>query len=151
MPHCKRAISRRATWGRVLMDRLTDLRDILRYVPRFCDKLFVIALDGAVVEDENFRNLLLDVGVLRTLKIGVCLVHGAAHQVARLAQRTGLTPSNLDGSGITDPATLDLAVTAASRVSADLLEGLAATDLRGAVTNALVAHPAAIPQGVHHQ
>ncbi len=29
---------------------LTDLREILRYVPRFRDKLFVIALDGAVVE-----------------------------------------------------------------------------------------------------
>jgi amino-acid N-acetyltransferase len=133
------------------MDRLTDLRGILRYVPRFRDRLFVLAIDGAVVEGENFRNLLLDIALLRSLRIGVCLVHGAAHQIARLAEQTGLTPSNLDGSGITDPATLELAITAAHRVSADLLEGLAATDLRGAVGNALVAHPAGILQGVDHQ
>jgi amino-acid N-acetyltransferase len=131
--------------------RLTDLREILRYVPRFRDKLFVIALDGSVVESENFRNLLLDISLLRSLRIGVCLVHGAAHQIRRLAEVTGHTPSNLDGSGITDERTLNLALLAASRVGHELLEGLAATDLRGAVSNALVAHPAGILQGVDYQ
>jgi amino-acid N-acetyltransferase len=129
---------------------LTDLREILRYVPRFRDKLFVIALDGSVVESENFRNLLLDIALLRSLRIGVALVHGAAHQIRRLAEQTGATPSNLDGNGITDEATLRLALLASSRVSHELLEGLSATDLRGAVGNALVAHPAGILQGVDH-
>ncbi len=130
---------------------LTDLREILRYVPRFRDKLFVIALDGAVVESENFRNLLLDIALLRSLRIGVALVHGAAHQIRRLAESTGITPSNLDGSGITDEPTLRLALLAASRVSHELLEGLTATHHRGAVGNALVAHPAGILQGIDYQ
>ena len=65
---------------------LTDLREILRYVPQFRDRVFVIALDGAVVEDENFRNLLLDIALLRSLRIGVVLVHGAGHQIRRLAE-----------------------------------------------------------------
>ncbi len=130
------------------MLQLTDLREILRYVPRFRDRLFVIALDGAVVESENFRNLLLDIALLRSLRIGVALVHGAAHQIRRLAEQMGQTPSNLDGSGITDAATLQLALTAANRVAGDLLEGLASTDLRGACSNALVAHPSGIIRGV---
>ena len=79
--------------------RLTDLREILHYVPRFRDRVFVIALDGAVVEDENFRNLLLDIALLRSLRIGVALAHGAGHQVRRLAEITGQTPSNVDGTG----------------------------------------------------
>src|SRR5271166_3355620 len=99
------------------MLQLTDLREILRYVPRFRDRIFVIAIDGAVVEDENFRNVLLDIALLRSLRIGVALVHGAAHQIRRLADQTGITPSNLDGSGITDAATLQLALNAAYRVS----------------------------------
>src|SRR5919204_1108109 len=49
------------------MQRLTDLREILRYVPHFRDKVFVIALDGAVVADENLANLLLDIALLRSL------------------------------------------------------------------------------------
>src|SRR6516162_8551802 len=133
------------------MLHLTDLREILRYVPRFRDRLFVIALDGAIVEDENFRNLLLDIALLRSLRIGVCLVHGAAHQVRRYAEMTGQTPSNLDGTGITDAVTLQLAVTAAMRVSHEILEGLSATDLRGATSNAVVAHPAGILSGVDYQ
>jgi amino-acid N-acetyltransferase len=59
------------------MLRLTDLREILRYVPRFRDKIFIIAVDGAIVEHDNFRNLLLDIALLRSLRIGVALVHGA--------------------------------------------------------------------------
>ena len=133
------------------MLRLTDLREILRYVPQFRDRVFVIALDGAVVEDDNFRNLLLDIALLRSLRIGVALVHGAGHQIRRLAEQTGQTPSNIDGTGVTDAATLQLALTAANRVTHEILEGLAATDLRGAYGNAVVAHPAGILRGVDHQ
>src|SRR3954467_6443156 len=133
------------------MLRLTDLREILRYVPRFRDKVFVIAVDGAVVEDDNFGNLLLDIALLRSLSIGVALVHGAGHQIKRLAEQTGQKPSNTDGTGVTDAATLQLALTAANRVTHEILEGLSATDLRGACGNALVAHPAGILHGVDYQ
>ncbi len=133
------------------MLRLPDLREILRYVPQYRERLFVIALDGAVVEEDNFRNLLLDIAVLRSLRIEVALVHGAGHQIRRLAEQTGTTPSNIDGTGVTDEATLQLALTAANRVTHEILEGLSATDLRGACGNALVAHPAGILQGVDHR
>src|SRR5437016_5279175 len=133
------------------MLRLTDLREILRYVPRFRDKAFVIAMDGAIVEDENFGNLLLDIALLRSLRIAVALVHGAGQQIRRLAQQTGRVPSNLDGTGVTDAVTLQLALSAANRVTHEILEGLSANDLRGASSNAIVAHPAGILQGIDHQ
>jgi amino-acid N-acetyltransferase len=133
------------------MLRLTDLREILRYVPRFRDRVFVIAIDGAVVEDDNFPNLLLDIALLRSLSIRVALVHGAAHQVRRYAELIRVTPSDLDGTGITDAATLQVAITAANRVTHEILEGLSANDLRGACPNAVVAHPAGILGGVDHQ
>src|SRR5437764_14268326 len=101
-------------------------------------------MHGAVVEDDNFGNILLDIALLRSLRIGVALVHGAGHQVRRLAEQTGKVPSNLDGTGVTDAGTLELALGAATRVSHEILEGLSATDLRGAVSNCLVAHPAGI-------
>ncbi len=136
--------------GADLMLRLTDLREILRYVPRFRDKVFVIALDGAVVENDNFGNILLDIALLRSLRIHVLLVHGAGHQIRRLSEQTGTPASNYDGTGITDAATLQLALDAANRVTHEILEGLSANDLRGAYCNAVVAHPAGILQGIDH-
>src|SRR5262249_13427769 len=133
------------------MRRLAELREILRYVPQYRGKVFVIAMDGAIVEEDNFGNLLLDIALLCSLRIGVALVHGAGHQIRRLAQQIGLSPSNIDGTGVTDAATLQLALTAANRVTHEILEGLATTDLRGAYGNALVAHPAGILHGVDHQ
>ncbi len=133
------------------MQQLIYFREILRYVPQYRDKVFVIALDGAIVSDPNFQNLLLDIALLRSLSIGVVLVHGAGHQILQLADQTGQNFTNLDGTGVTDEATLQLAITAATQVTHRILEGLSATDLNGASSNALVAHPAGILQGVNHQ
>ena len=128
----------------------TDLRGILQYIPRFREKTFIIAVDGAIVTDENFGNILLDIAVLRSLSIRVVLAHGAAAQVKLLGTEQRITPSDLDGSGVTDAETLKLALTAANRLSHEILEGLSANDLRAAVTNAIIAHPLGIIQGRDH-
>jgi amino-acid N-acetyltransferase len=130
--------------------KLTDLRGILQYIPQFREKTFVIAVDGEIVTDENFANILLDVAVLRSLNIRMVLVHGAAAQVKALAEKQGVRPSNLDGTGVTDAPTLQIALDAANRLTHEILEGLSVNDLRAACTNAIIAHPLGIIQGVDH-
>jgi amino-acid N-acetyltransferase len=129
----------------------TDLRGILQYIPRFREKTFILALDGAIITDENFANILLDIAVLRSLNIRVVLVHGASAQIKSLAKEQGLTPSDLDGTGVTNANTLKLALTAANRLTHEILEGLSANDLRAATTNAIIAHPTGIIHGVDHE
>ena len=131
--------------------KLTDLRGILQYIPQFREKTFILAIDGAIVTDENFATLLLDVAVLRSLSIRVVLVHGASAQIKSLAEEQNISASNLDGAGITDANTLKLALNAANRLTHEILEGLSANDLRAASTNVIIAHPMGIIQGVDHQ
>lgn len=130
--------------------KLTDLRGILQYIPQYRERTFVISIDGAIVTGENFGNILMDIAVLRSLNIRLVLVHGASAQIQLLANEQGLTASNLDGSGVTDEATLKMALTAANRLTHEILEGLAASDLRAASTNAVIAHPLGILHGVDH-
>ncbi len=130
--------------------RPTDLRGILQYVPQFRERTFVVAIDGAAVADENFVNILMDVAVLWSLRIRTVLVHGASVQIQKLAAERGLVPSDLEGSGVTDAPTLDLALTASNRLTHEILEGLNAADLRAAATNAVIAHPLGILRGVDH-
>jgi amino-acid N-acetyltransferase len=131
--------------------KLTDLRGILQYIPQFREKTFIIEVDGAIVTDENFGNILLDVAVLRSLNIRVVLVHGASAQIKTLADEQKVKASNLDGAGVTDSETLKLALTAANRLTHEILEGLSANDLRAASSNAIIAHPMGIIQGVDQQ
>ena len=85
---------------------------------------------------------MLDLAVLRSLSIRLVIVHGAAHQIVELSRRNPKRPiSNADGTGITDEETLKLALTAANRITHEVLEGLASNDLRAAYTNAVIAHP----------
>ena len=128
----------------------TDLRGILQYIPRFREKIFIVSIDGAIVTDENFANILLDIAVLRSLNIRVALVHGASAQIRALAEELKVKPTDLEGTGVTDADTLKLALTGANRLTHEILEGLSANDLRAACTNAIIAHPMGIIQGVDH-
>ena len=130
--------------------KLTDLRGILQYIPQFREKTFILAIDAGIVVDDSLATLLLDVALLRSLNIRVVLVHGAAEQIRALADERQVLASDLEGAGVTDAATLDLALTAANRLTHEILEGLSANDLRAACTNGIVAHPAGVIQGVDH-
>jgi amino-acid N-acetyltransferase len=129
----------------------TDLRGILQYVPRFRGQIFVVAIDGAIVADDNFGNLLIDLAVLRSLAIKVVIVHGIGRQLVDLSNSRNIPITNVDGSGVTDAATLDLAIRASSRVSHALVEGLTQNSLKCAVTNAVRALPTGIIKGVDQQ
>src|SRR5208282_3697670 len=113
----------------------TDLRGILHYIPQFRDRVFIIAIDGSVVADDNFGNLLLDIAVLRNLNIHIVIVHGAGHQIKQLSQKLNEPITSFDGTGVTDAATLRVAIMAASQVTHEILEGLSLNNLRGAHTN----------------
>ncbi len=128
--------------------KVSDLRGILQYVPRFREKIFVVAIDGEIVASPNFANILLDLAVLRSLSIKVILVHGAARQIAQLAAERGVTISNADGIGITDDPTLKVSLEAATNVMNEIMQGLTSVDLRAVYANAIIAHPAGILGGV---
>ena len=130
--------------------KLTDLRGILQYIPQFREKTFILAIDGGIVTNDNFATLLLDVALLWSLNIRIVLVHGASAQIRTLAAEQHINASDFDGTGVTDAPTLKLALTAANRLTHEILEGLSANDLRAATTNAIIAHPLGIIQGVDH-
>ena len=129
----------------------TDLRGILKYVPRVQGQIFVLAIDGSIVADENFGNLLVDIAVLRILGIKVVLVHGISRQLQELAALRGVALSNADGTGPTDAGTLDLAIRASSRSSHLILEGLTQNSLKAVITNAVRALPVGIIKGIDQQ
>jgi len=129
----------------------TDLRGILKYVPRFQGQIFVIALDGAIVADDNFGNLLIDIAVLRSLGIKMVLVHGIGQQIEELSATRHIPITDVHGTGVTDAATLDLAIRASARVSHLILEGLTQNGMKCAITNSVRAIPVGIIKGVEQQ
>jgi amino-acid N-acetyltransferase len=131
--------------------RFEDLRGILRYVPQFRDRIFVIALDGAVMQKANFGNLIQDIAVLQSLNIEVVLVFGARAQIALLAEQRGIATSCIDGMGRTDAATIELAIEAITRQTSELVADLSALELSVAVSNALAVHPAGVINGVDQE
>ena len=78
--------------------KASDLRGILTYIPSFRDKLFVLCVDSAVLEDERAASLFLDISVLRSLNIRVVLVHGASSRIKKIAAEMKVKPRKNFGS-----------------------------------------------------
>ncbi|MDR2863305.1 MAG: amino-acid N-acetyltransferase [Puniceicoccales bacterium] len=128
-----------------------DLRGILKYVPMFRDHIFVLALDGSIIEHENFSNTITDIAVLRSLNIKVVLVHGIGKQLRDAAAQRGIVPGDVYGEGPTDAAMLTLAREITGVVSQTIIEALSHSGLKTAVTNAVRATEIGVIHGVDQQ
>jgi amino-acid N-acetyltransferase len=128
-----------------------DLRGILRYVPMFREHVFVIAMDGSVIDHENLQNTITDIAVLRSLNIKVVLVHGIGKQLRDAATRRGITPSDVWGEGVTDTPTFALARETTGAVTQTLIEALSHAGLKTAITNAVRATEVGVIQGRDQQ
>ncbi len=131
--------------------RFEDLRGILRYVPQFRQRVFVIAIDGALMSQPGFSSILQDVAVLQSLNIEVVLVFGARAQMRVLAEKRHVQLSSDDGMSRTDHATLEIAIEAITRQASELMADLTALELPVVISNALAVHPAGVIEGVDQE
>ena len=125
-----------------------DLRGILRYVPRWRDHVFVVAIDAAVLENDNFANVMQDIAVLWNLRIKVVIVYGLGLALTETARTRGVTITDRRGEGPTDEATLRLAVEVAGTLGQQIMEQFTSAGLRCVITNAVRATEAGIIGGI---
>lgn len=128
----------------------TDLRGILKYVPMFRNHVFLISFDGSIVEHDQFRDLLLDIAVLRNLNIDVVLVHGLGKQMRRLSAKRGVEITDAYGSGPTDETTLELAIDCSMEVEGKFKKGLTRAGLRYAFANVITPTEVGMIDGVDY-
>lgn len=126
----------------------TDLRGILKYVPQWRNHTFVIALDGSVIEEDNFNNLMLELAVLRNLSIRIVIVYGIGAQLEALGRERNIAITDARGYGPTDTPTLELAIEAAGRVGHAIARGLTQMGLQVATPNAIRATERGVLKGV---
>ncbi|MBO6102632.1 MAG: amino-acid N-acetyltransferase [Opitutales bacterium] len=130
--------------------KASDLRSILEYVPLYRGQIFVVSIDGSVIECENFSNLATDIAVLKSLGIRVVIVHGIGRQMKDLAKSCGVEISDAYGNAPVDDKTLDLARTASAKALQKIQEAFAVLDMRCASTNAVRATEVGIVSGVDY-
>ena len=124
-----------------------DLRGILKYVPLFRNHIFIIAIDGSIIDDDNFQNVITDLAVLRSLNIKIVLVHGIGAQIRKLAEERNIKITDAYGFGPTDENTINAAKDASAQTSHKVIETLTSANLQCALSNAVRASEIGIIKG----
>jgi len=97
-----------------------------------------------------FKNVLLDLAVLRSLNIKIVLVHGVGQQLNALAANREVEITNAHGEGQTDAQTLELATEVTALVSLSIMQGLTRNGLRCALSNGVRSKEIGIVKGEDH-
>ena len=131
--------------------KASDLRGILEYVPLYRNQTFVVAIDGSVVDSDNFPNVITDIAVLRSLAVNIVVVHGIGKQLKDLCAAQNVVPSDVYGNSPVDGATLALAREASAKVLQTITDSFAARDIRCVSSNAVRATEIGIISGVNYE
>lgn len=135
-------------------------RQATPYINVHRGKTFVVMLSGEAVAHNNIRNIVHDIALLNSLGIRLVIIHGIRAQLdSKLAQQN-ISSTFVRGLRVSDKATMDAAIEAASLVRAQLETrlsmGLSNSPMHGArvrvaSANAITAKPAGIIDGVDLQ
>lgn len=127
-----------------------DLRGILKYVPMWRGHTFILSLDGAVLDDDTFGSLMMEVAVLHNLGIRVVLAFGIGEPLRSQALSRSRPISDSTGEEPVDQGTLDLSVEVAGAAQYALLRSLSQNRIRCAISNAVRATERGILMGQDH-
>jgi amino-acid N-acetyltransferase len=95
-------------------------RDTSPYINAHRNKIFVLYIGGAALDDENFPNIISDIVLLNSLGVRLVLVFGAAPQIDRHLQALGLTSEFVNGIRITSPLILPAVQEAIGKIRSDI-------------------------------
>jgi len=130
--------------------KASDLRGILEYVPLYRNQTFVIAVDGSVIDCDNFANVITDIAVLRSLGINVVVVHGIGKQLKAAGAARGVQLSDVYGSNPVDDKTLSLAREISASALQTIIDTFATKNIVSVAANAVRATEVGIISGVDY-
>jgi len=137
------------------------LRNTAPYINAHRGKTFVLMMEGAVAQHENFPNIIHDIALLNSLGVRLVLIHGSRLQIDQRLQRAGLESAFHEGMRITDNAAMehvkDAAGSLRAQIEALLSMGLPNSPMQGSRMrvcsgNFVTARPLGVVNGVdfHH-
>lgn len=129
------------------MVKLADFREILRYVPQFREQTFVLAVDQDVVRSSNFRNLLLDMALLRSVNIHLAIVLNMPFEGPRLPESATARALGCPNQP-TSAEAMEQYLGDGNRELYAILSGLRAVDLQAATPNVVTSRAAGVLDGI---
>jgi amino-acid N-acetyltransferase len=136
--------------GRV-PDRVNAIREVLGYLGRYRNELFVLKIDDALVEEPLFPLLIRDVVLLYRMGIHVVIVPGARHAIDSALESAGIRSRYHQGVRITTEEGLAHVMTAASRVSNRILSLLSENGAQAVSGNWVRARTLGVIEGIDFQ
>jgi amino-acid N-acetyltransferase len=132
-------------------DRVNAIREVIGYLGRYRDELFVLKIDDSLLDEPLFSLLVRDVVLLYRMGIRVVIVPGARRTIDATLAAAGFRSTSHDGIRITTEEELTHVMMAASRVSNRILSLLSENGAQAVSGNWVRARTLGVIGGIDYQ
>ena len=134
-----------------LKEQVEVIRQAFGYINQFKGSLFVIKIEGSLIEHPIFPLLVKDVVLLHRMGINVVLVPGARMRIDEVLERYGMQCETVAGVRISSPEAIPLIKMAAFDVSNKIMTMLAENGAHGVIGNWVRAKAIGVRSGIDFQ
>ncbi len=129
------------------------LDDILHYIPKYKNNIFVLFFSGSVLQEHNLNHLCRQIAILHSLGIKIVLVHGSRQQISEKTtpNQNEIHVINNESIRVTPVEILQIATEVSLQLSYKILKSLTNTHLTGFTMNPIIGNfVKARPMGIIH-
>lgn len=107
-------------------ERASILLEALPYIQRFYGKTLVVKLGGALIEEEEIKDSILqDLVLLNYVGMNPVVVHGGGSEISKEMEKEGKKPEFVEGLRVTDEETMEiLHKSLGGKINKDIVLGL---------------------------
>ncbi len=131
-------------------ERAERIRDVLRYVQRFSNKIIVIHIDDTIIDSPLFLSHINDISLLHEAGLRVVIVPGSRQRINEVLQKAHLAWNMHNGFRITDESAIPLIKMAAFDTANKVMTSLAGERKTALIGNWVKARGKGIIRGVDY-
>ena len=105
-----------------IMKKAEVLIEALPYIQQFNRKIIVVKYGGSAMSNEELqKNVIKDVTLLKLVGFKPIIVHGGGKEISRWVAKTGKEAQFINGLGVTDDETMEIAEMVLNKVNKSLV------------------------------
>ncbi|HEX2958984.1 MAG TPA: amino-acid N-acetyltransferase [Chitinispirillaceae bacterium] len=134
-----------------LKEQVGIIRQAFGYIDRFKDQIFVIKIDGTLIENQFFPIMIKDIVLLHHMGIRVILVPGARNRIDEVLATYKIECPTINGIRVSPPEAIPFIKMAAFDVSNKLMTLLAENGANAVIGNWVRARSIGVRDGIDFQ
>ena len=110
---------------KILPNNGPSIKEVKKYIEKYCNEIIVIKCGGSVLLDKNlFNQFVEDISIVNKLGLSAIVVHGGGKNIKKKLDKQNIESKFIDGLRVTDERTIKIVEKALLELNTEIINAL---------------------------